>query len=59
MQLVSIADEIIALLTNDPDATVKVTLEVQAEFPRGATEQIKRAVTENAGTLGFKSKIWE
>jgi hypothetical protein len=59
MKLVSIAEEIIAVLAADPNATVKVTLEVSAEFPGGASDQIKRAVAENAASLGFKSKRWE
>jgi predicted AAA+ superfamily ATPase len=29
------------------------------EFPSGASEQTRRAVSENAGALGFKSKSWE
>src|SRR5690606_40212694 len=59
MKLVSIAEEIIAVLASDPNATVKVTLEISADFPNGASEQTKRAVAENAASLGFKSKLWE
>jgi predicted AAA+ superfamily ATPase len=59
VKLVSIADEIIALLAADPNATVRVTLEISAEFPAGASDQTKRAVSENASELGFKSKVWE
>jgi hypothetical protein len=59
MKLVSIAEEIIAVLASDPNATVKVTLEVSAEFPNGVSEQTRRAVAENATALGFKSKLWE
>lgn len=59
MKLVSISEEIIAVLASDPNATVKVTVEISAEFPNGATEQTKRAVTENASALSFKSKLWE
>jgi hypothetical protein len=59
MKLVSISEEIIAVLAADPNASVKVTLEISAEFPNGATEQTKRAVAENAAALGFKSKLWE
>ncbi|RKH96254.1 ATP-binding protein [Corallococcus sp. AB038B] len=59
MKLVSIAEEIIAMLAADPNATVKVTVEISADFPNGATDQTKRAVTENAAALGFKSKLWE
>lgn len=59
VKLVSLADEVIALLVADPNATVKVTVEITAEFPAGASEQTKRAVSENAASLGFKSKVWE
>lgn len=41
-----------------PDATVKVTLEVSAEFPEGVKDNIKRAVSENATALNFKSSEW-
>ncbi len=59
VRLVQIADEIISLLTSDPQASVKVTVEISAEFPGGASEQVKRAVSENAQTLGFKNRTWE
>ena len=59
MKLVQIAEEMVAVLTSDPTATVKVTLEITADFPNGASEQTKRAATENATALGFKTKSWE
>jgi uncharacterized protein len=59
MKLVSIAEEIIAVLTADPNATVQVTLEISAEFPSGASDQTRRTVSENSTALGFKSKSWE
>jgi len=59
MRLVQIADEIIAALAADPNADVKVTIEITASFPEGASDQIKRAVSENANSLGFKNKTWE
>lgn len=59
MKLVEVAEEIIAVLAADPNATVKVTLEVSAEFPNSASEQTKRAVAENATALGFKNRRWE
>jgi hypothetical protein len=59
MKLTTLADEIIALLAQDPNATVTVTLEIDAEFPGGAKEHIKRAVSENAALLGFKVREWE
>lgn len=34
MKLVSVAEEIIALLAADPNATVKVTVKISAELPR-------------------------
>jgi len=59
MRLVQVADEIIAVLAADPNAEVKVTVEIQASFPDGAQDQTKRAVSENAKTLGFKNADWE
>ncbi len=59
LRLVQIAEEIISLLGDDPNANVRVTLEIAAAFPEGASDQIKRAVSENATALGFKTKDWE
>ena len=59
MKLVSIAEEIIAVLAADPNANVKITVEISADFPAGASDTTKRAVSENAAALGFKSKSWE
>ncbi len=59
VRLVQIAEEIISLLASDPNATIRVTLEIDAEFPSGASDAIRRGVSENAGQLGFKTKDWE
>jgi hypothetical protein len=59
MRLVEVAEEIIAVLAADPNAEVKVTVEIQVNFPAGASDQTKRAVTENARTLNFKNADWE
>jgi len=59
VHLVSVAEEIISLLASDPNSSLNITLEISADFPLGASDQIKRAVSENATSLGFKSKIWE
>jgi hypothetical protein len=32
-----------------------VTVEIQAELPEGASDEVVRTVTENARTLKFKS----
>jgi len=58
-RLVTIADEVIKLLASDPNATIRVTLEIAAEYPSGASDTIRRGVSENAGQLGFKTKDWE
>ena len=42
-----------------PYATVKITVEIAAEFPNGATDQVRRAVSENARSLGLKINNWE
>jgi uncharacterized protein len=59
MRLVQIADETIAVLSSDPNAAVKIAVDIAAEFPNGATDQVKRAVSENARSLGLKSADWE
>jgi predicted AAA+ superfamily ATPase len=59
MRLVQLADEIISVLSSDPNAVVKVTVDITVEFPDGATDQVKRAVSENARTLGLKNSDWE
>lgn len=59
VRLVQVAEEIIAVLVADPNADIKITLEIQVGFPSGASDQTKRAVTENAKMLGFKNADWE
>ncbi|OGR05786.1 MAG: hypothetical protein A2511_04565 [Deltaproteobacteria bacterium RIFOXYD12_FULL_50_9] len=59
VRMVQIAEEIISLLASDSLANVKVSVEISADFPEGVTDQIKRAVSENAVSLGFKNKTWE
>jgi predicted AAA+ superfamily ATPase len=59
MRLVQIADEIISVLTADPNADIKVRIEVDAQFASGASDQTKRAVSENARSLGFGIAEWE
>ena len=59
MRLVQIAEEVINLLCSDPNATVRVTLEISAEFPDGASDQTRRAVSENGTNLGFKISDWD
>ena len=52
LKLVQLAEEIINLLCLDANASVKVSVEISADFPHGASDHIKRAVTENANALG-------
>jgi hypothetical protein len=40
-------------------STVKVTLEIGAEIPSGAPDQVVRTVTENCRTLKFASQGFE
>ena len=46
-----IMDEIITHLLKAEDSIVKLTVEINAELPNGADEQLKRTVIENANTL--------
>ena len=59
MRLVQIAEEIISVLASDSQATVRVNVEITGDFPEGVSDQIKRAISENATSLGFKNKTWE
>ena len=54
-----IAEEVIAHLVGLVGATVTVTLEIEAEIPSGAPDNVVRAVTENSRTLHFKSQGFE
>lgn len=58
MRLMQLAEEIISVLSSDPQADVKVTVEINAEFPAGVSDEIKRAVTENALHLNVDGS-WE
>jgi len=59
MRLVQIADEIVSALSSDPNASVRLVVEISAEFPEGASDTVKRAVSENARSLEFKNADWE
>jgi hypothetical protein len=59
MRMIQLAEEIVSLLMTDPNAQVRVTVEIAADFPDGAGDQIKRAVSENARSLGLKIADWE
>ena len=58
-RLIQISDEVLTILGLDKDATIRVTVEIEADFPNGASDTIRRGVSENATQLGFKSKEWE
>ncbi len=48
-----IMDEVIKHLTTISGATVRVTLEIQADIPNGVPDETIRTVTENCNTLKF------
>ncbi|MBU1235382.1 MAG: DUF499 domain-containing protein [Gammaproteobacteria bacterium] len=54
-----IADEVISHLAGLVGSTVKVTLEIEADVPSGAPDQVVRTVTENSRTLKFTSQGFE
>ncbi len=58
IRFVQLADEIIAILASDPQAILNITVEINADYPQGVSDQIKRAISENANSLGF-SGTWE
>ena len=54
-----IADEVISHLSGLVGSEVRVTLEIDAEIPDGAPENVVRTVTENSRTLKFASHGFE
>lgn len=54
-----IADEVISHLSGLVGTNVKVTLEIEAEIPNGAPDNVVRTVTENSRTLKFKNQGFE
>jgi predicted AAA+ superfamily ATPase len=54
-----IADEILSHLSTLPDARLKVSIEIEAELPEGAPEDVQRTVSENAGVLKFDTHGFE
>jgi hypothetical protein len=50
-----IAEEVITHLTGLVGSSVRVTLEIEAEIPEGAPDNVVRTVTENGRTLRFTS----
>jgi hypothetical protein len=54
-----IGDEIVSHLGGLIGSTVKLTLEIEAEIPTGAPDQVVRTVTENCRTLKFTSQGFE
>ncbi len=55
----AIADAIIQHLKTLTGAKVKITLEISADIPEGAPDNIIRTVTENCLTLKFKHQSFE
>jgi hypothetical protein len=54
-----IADEVITHLVGLVGASVKVTLEIEADIPDGAPDTVVRTVTENSRTLKFDQTGFE
>jgi predicted AAA+ superfamily ATPase len=54
-----IAEEVISHLSGLVGATVKVTLEIEADVPEGFSDQVVRIVTENGKTLKFNIQGFE
>ena len=54
-----IAEEVIAHLAGLVGANVRVTLEIEADIPNGAPDNVVRIVTENGRALKFSSQGFE
>lgn len=54
-----VIEHVITHITGLPEANVKLTLEIEAEIPDGAPENVVRTVTENSRTLNFNDSGFE
>ncbi len=54
-----IAEEVLQHLTTLPGASVRVSVEIEAEVPNGVPEDIQRIVNENGETLKFTAHGFE
>jgi hypothetical protein len=54
-----IADKVLSHLSTLPGPKLKVSVEIEAEIPEGAPEDVQRTVSENAGVLKFDSHGFE
>jgi len=54
-----IAEEVVQHLTTLGKARIRLTLEIDADLPEGAPDNVIRIVTENARTLKFKTQGFE
>ncbi len=55
----AIANEVIQHLTALQGATVKITLEIEADIPEGVPDDVARTVMENCRTLKFNNQSFE
>ena len=54
-----IADEVVSHLAGLVGSKLRVTIEIEAEFEGGVSDQVVRTVTENSRTLKFTSHGFE
>jgi predicted AAA+ superfamily ATPase len=55
----TIANEVIQHLTALNGATVKITLEIEADIPDGVPDNVERTIMENCRTLRFNNQSFE
>lgn len=54
-----IAEDVLQHLSTLPGAEVKVSLEIQATIPDGASDEVQRVITENCAVMKFKTHGFE
>ena len=54
-----IHEEVVQHFSSLQGVTVKATLEIEANLPTGASEELIRTITENCRTLRFSSQEFE
>lgn len=59
IQVSRIEEEILVHLGKEPNANLVITLEIHADLPNGASEQLQRIIRENCNTLKFDNTRFE
>jgi hypothetical protein len=59
IRLALLAEEVISVLAADPDAEVKITVDIEAKLSSDVTDQFQQSIAEKTVALGFQKAQWK